>query len=154
MAHRSHGFTRAKALLIVFLAAILLIALILLRGCSGSGEDLSTPEGRQSFLRTYGWEIDPASESIKRVQIPRRLEGALADYNELQKKQGYDLSGHLGEPCDQITYLLTNYPGRDQTVLVTLYIQGRSLIAADIHSTALNGFMHGLKDAQPGPSTT
>ena len=139
------GFTKKKALLVVFLIAALLIALILLRG-RASGEDLSSTEGRQAYLSTLGWEIDPASESTKRVLIPRRLEGTLADYNDMQKAQGFDLSRHTGEQCDQVTYLVTNYPAQDQTVLVTLYIQGKRLIAGDIHSTSLNGFMHGLKE--------
>ena len=63
----------------------------------------------------------------------------------MQLAQGYDLNRHLGEQCQQYTYLLNNYPDDSQTVLVTLYIQGRRVIAGDIHSTALNGFMHGLK---------
>ena len=49
---------------------------------------------------------------------------------------------------NQYTYQITNYPNTDQTVLVTLYVQGDRLIAGDIHSTALNGFMHGLKMQQ------
>ena len=144
MTHTGQGFTKQKALLLVLLAAAVLIGLILLRSCAGGGEDLSTAEGRQTFLSSLGWEIDPASESCKRVLIPRQLQGALAEYNEMQKAQGFDLSKHLGEQCDQVTYLVTNYPNCDQTVLVTLYIQGRRLIAGDIHSTALNGFMHAL----------
>ena len=56
--------------------------------------------------------------------IPDKLEGALQDYNEMQRKQGCDLSRHLGQRCDQYTYEITNYPNSEQTVLVTLYVQG------------------------------
>jgi hypothetical protein len=51
----------------------------------------------------------------------------------------------LGESCQQYSYQLTNYPGTDSAVYVTLYIQGKELIAGDIHTNSLNGFMHGLK---------
>ena len=69
----------------------------------------------------------------------------MSDYNKMQLKQGFDLSKHPGESCEQYIYTLTNYPTKDEVVLVTLYLQGKDLIAADIHSTAMNGFMHGIK---------
>ena len=134
-----------KALPILLIIAAVVLLILLLRSCGKAGEDLSTTEGRQAFLSALGWEIDVASEDIRTVQLPDTMEGLLEDYNEMQQTQGYDLSRHLGEQCQQITYRVTNYPDDSQTVLVTLYIQGRRLIAGDLHSTALNGFMHGLK---------
>ncbi len=145
MAHAGQVLTKKKALALVLAAAAILILLILLRGCTREHADLSSAEGRRAFLSSLGWEIDPDSEDYKRVLIPGALDGALADYNAMQIEQGYDLNRHLGERCDQYTYEITNYPNSDQTVLVTLYVQGKHLIAGDIHSTALNGFMHGLK---------
>ena len=145
MAQTSHVFTRKKALTLVLLLAAVLVLLIVLRSCAQARDNLSTAEGREAFLSSLGWEIDPDSEEYKRVLIPEKLEGALSDYNEMQLAQDCDLTKHLGERCDQYTYQITNYPNSDQTVLVTLYVQGKRLIAGDIHSTALNGFMHGLK---------
>ncbi len=145
MAKSSHSFTKKKALSLVLILALILVILILLRSCSQARLHLSTAEGRADFLASLGWEIDPDSEEYKRVLIPDKLEGALDDYNKMQLEQECDLSRHLGERCDQYTYQITNYPNTDQTVLVTLYVQGDRLIAGDIHSTALNGFMHGLK---------
>jgi hypothetical protein len=137
-------FTKKKALRIVFIAAAILLLVILLRSCR-SGSDVSTTEGRQTFLQDLGWEIDPSTEDLRTVQLPKALEGSFADYNQIQLDQGYDLSRHLGEQCHQVTYRITNYPDEGQTVLVTLYIQEKNVIAGDIHSTALNGFMQGLK---------
>ncbi len=137
-------FTRGKALRIVFAAALVILAFILLRSFFPQQPDLRTPEGRQMFLSELGWEIDPASEACKNVRIPETLEGILQQYNEMQKKQGYDLSRFCGEGCEQYTYTVTNYPAKDETVLVTLYVQGKQIIAGDIHSTAMNGFMHGI----------
>ena len=138
------AFSKKKLLTIVLLAAAVLLAMTLLKSC-GASNDASTLEGRQAFLRDLGWEIDPESEDVRTVQLPDELSGMLADYNEMQLAQGYDLNRHLGEQCQQYSYLVNNYPDESQTVLVTLYVQGRRVIAGDIHSTALNGFMHGLK---------
>ena len=105
-------------------------------------------EGRQAFLQDLGWEIDPESEDLRTVQLPQTLEGMLLKYNELQLTQGYDLSKHLGETCRQYSYRVLNYPDPEQTVLATLYVQGDRVIAGDIHSTALNGFLQGLKNPE------
>ena len=142
-------FTRKKALLIVFISAALLLAFIFLRFSDTKEHDLRTTEGRKMFLQELGWEIDIDSESHKSVLIPKELSGMLLEYNKMQQKQGYDLSRHCGEGCDQYVYTVTNYPAKDETVLVTLYIQGKELIAADIHSTAMNGFMHGIIKTSP-----
>ena len=138
-------FTRKKALLIVFFAAAGLLLFIFLRFQETEQYDLRTTEGRKMFLSELGWEIDTDSESHKTVLIPQELTGVMADYNKMQLKQGFDLSKHPGESCEQYIYTLTNYPAKDEVILVTLYIQGKELIAADIHSTAMNGFMHGIK---------
>ncbi len=130
MLEKNRVFTRKKALALVLICA---------------ADDLSTPEGRQMFLSELGWEIDLSTETHKSVMIPDTLEGVMEDYNNMQLKQGYDLSGHLGEKCEQYTYLLTNYPDSSEKVLVTIYIQGRDIIAGDIHTSSIDGFMHGIK---------
>ncbi len=135
---------RRKVLKILVTAALILIGLVLLRSCTGS-DGVSSVEGRQAFLREMGWEIDPDSEDLRTVQLPKTLEGALLQYNELQLSQGYDLNRHLGEQCRQYSYLVLNHPNKGQTVLATLYIQGDTVIAGDVHSTALDGFLQGLK---------
>ncbi len=144
MKQTNSTFSKKKIVTILVLAAALLLVFFLFKSC-GSAEDCSTLEGRQAFLQGLGWEIDLESEDVRTVQLPDALTGKLEDYNQMQLAQGYDLSRHLGEQCTQYTYLVVNYPDQSQTVLATVYVQGSRVIAGDIHSTALNGFMHGLK---------
>lgn len=124
-------------------AAMMALAALLLR-LLPQGADLSSREGRQQFLSGLGWEIDPESEELRSVLIPDCSSGVMADYNALQLRQGYDLSDWAGKSVSQVSYRVTNYPGYDQTVYATLYIAGRRVIGGDLHSAALNGFMHGL----------
>lgn len=138
-------FTRKKALAIVLLMAAALLVTILARWHSNTHNDLSTTDGREKFLLELGWEIDPGSETCQSVIIPDSLDGVLEEYNKMQLSQGYDLSRHLGETCRQYTYLLTNYPDAGGTVFITIYVQGRDIIAGDIHTSSINGFMHGIK---------
>ena len=139
--------TRKKLLLTILIAAAIIFLLIMLRGIflPGTEYNLDTREGRQSYLKSMGWEIDLETESFRTVIVPDELDGIMAQYNRMQQNQGYDLSLHLGESCSQYSYELTNYTEFDGIVLVTLYIQNGEIIAADIHSSAVNGFMHGLK---------
>ena len=136
--------TRKRAVLTVLAAAAALVLLIALRGFF-SACDAGSPEGRQRFLAHLGWQIDLSGEQRQSIRLPETLEGALKEYNRMQLAQGYDLNRHLGERCEVYSYPVTNYPDCGQTVLVTLYVQGRRVIAGDVHSTALDGFMHGIK---------
>ncbi|MBQ1236221.1 MAG: DUF4830 domain-containing protein [Oscillospiraceae bacterium] len=139
--------SKRKALLTILICAAIIFILILARGNFSPGieYDLNTADGREAYLNSLGWEINKESESFKTVIVPDKLDGIMAQYNRMQQAQGYDLSLHLGESCSQYSYELTNYTDSDGTVIVTLYIQDGALIAADIHTTAVNGFMHGLK---------
>jgi hypothetical protein len=147
MAQNTKALTRKKALAILIAGAVILLLLITAHSVFVPREDydLNTLDGRQAWLRSLGWEIDPDTEAFRTVLVPERLEGIMAQYNKLQLQQGYDLSRHLGESCLQYTYEVTNYADSDGKVIVSLYLQNGQIIAADIHSTALNGFMHGLR---------
>lgn len=148
MAKSGRTFSGKKAVRILLVLALAAVAVFLVRGCAGQEEKLSTPKGRERYVLALGWEIDPASEEHKTVRIPEELNGVLRRYNELQLEQGCDLTEHLGERCEQYSYTVTNYPDPGQTVQITLYLQGDTLIAGDVHSTALDGFMQGLKRAE------
>lgn len=138
------ALTRVRALVIVAAAAAILLSLIFLRWQNSEKNELMTTEGRKMFLSELGWEIDPDSESYKSVLLPQTMEGIMEEYNRLQLEQGFDLSQHCGEECEQFCYTVTNYPNCDNTVYATLYLQNGKLIAADIHSNAIDGFMHGI----------
>ena len=117
---------------------------MLLRSGADRGCDLSTSEGRRQYLSGLGWELDPESEECRQVRIPKELDEVLSRYNELQLEQGHDLEKHLGESCEQYSFTVLNYPDTEETVRITLYIQGKELIACDLHSTAFDGFMRSL----------
>ena len=141
-------FTKKRALTIVFVCALVLFLMILAKwliAYRNNDTGLSTKEGRESFLSELGWEIDVDTEEYKSVVLPEALEGVMKDYNEMQLAQGYDLRKYLGQKCSQYTYQVTNYPDSSDTVLVTLYIKGQRVIAGDIHTNSVTGFMHGIK---------
>ena len=125
---KSSVFTRKKALLIVAGAAFLLLALIFVKWRIDSRTNFTTLADREKFLKNLGWEID----------------GIMAEYNRMQREQGFDMEAYCGKRCEQYSYLLTNYPDCGESVIITIYIIDGKVIAGDIHTAALDGFMHGI----------
>ena len=138
--------SRSATVLILLLAALLAVLVLV---CSGRGilsahYNVMTTAGRIAYLAALGWEADPKTEQAQEVVIPRVFSGVFADYNKLQRQQGFDLSTYAGMDCTTYTYRIMNYPGTGDTVLAQLYIYKNRVVAGDIHSTALDGFMHGI----------
>lgn len=143
--------TKKSAVAIIIIAGVILAAAVIL--CSNPRSifstsdmlDVSALEGRKEYLESYGWEIDPDSESCCTVILPKELDGTLADYAAMQKSQGYDFASYAGLGCKQYTYAVTNYEGFSGTVYAVLYIKGTRVIGGDIHSADISGFMHGIR---------
>ena len=104
-----------------------------------------TLDGRESFLFSLGWKIDRESEEYRTVSLPSQFDNVMADYNALQKSQGYDLEKYCGKTCDQYTYRVTNYADGREDVFATIYIYNREIVGGDIHTASSDGFMHGIK---------
>ena len=140
--------TRTRALA---LGGCILLLLLLLMGRALGGrawltaEKAPTREDRIELLRSLGWEADPASEEVQTVHIPESFPPVYEDYNTLQREQGFDLQRYAGRDCELYTYAVTNWPDESQTVLANLYLYKGRVIAGDVHSTNLNGFMIGIR---------
>ena len=138
------------ALLVVIAIAVLLCAIIFSIGSGdGSGSasvssKVKTNDDRVKFLQSLGWEIDETPIGEKIVVIPKEFSEVYDTYNQLQLDQGYDLSQYCGLEATIYTYTVTNYTGYIGNVVADLYVMNYEVIGGDIHSLALDGFMHGL----------
>ena len=94
----------------------LLVLILLVHFLSDGGKNAATREDRMAFLAALGWEADPETEQTNSVRIPDCSEGAMADYNALMRKGGYDLSDYEGKSAEQYQYILSNYPDCSQAV--------------------------------------
>lgn len=136
--------TRRGAVFIILACAVILAAIVLL--CSEpEGGGLDSTEKRVEYLAGLGWEADPASETAKDVHLPDELDGVLAQYNALQKQQGFDLEPYCGKELQSWSYELKSYPSGEERVMAQLFTYRGRAVAGDIHSASLGGFMHGLK---------
>lgn len=136
--------TRRSAVFIILGAAVVLAAIVLL--CSEpEGGGLDSTGARVKYLSGLGWEVDASSETERTVVLPENIDGVIAQYNAMQKQQGFDLEPYAGKEIESYSYELTNYPSGEEHVLAQLFVYKGRAIAGDIHSASLGGFMHTLK---------
>ena len=66
-------------------------------------------------------------------------------YNELQLKQGFDLTPYLGETLERYIYCVTNHPDRPKGCQADLYVYDGEVVAGDVVCTGANGFISTLE---------
>lgn len=144
---------------LVFVCALILTVTALGGGPSAAAGDAISPKGvrtaedRLAYLEAHGWLVSKEPLAVEELLIPKEMGEEYADYIALQESQGFDLTKYAGKAVKRYTYQILNYPTGEQGVQVSLLIYKNTVVAADVLSPALNGFMHGL--ARPDtPATT
>ena len=107
-------------------------------------DKIKTSEDRIEFLRQFGWEVDGVPVEEAEVTIPEEFDKVYRSYNELQKKQGFDLSKYHKKDAMRYTYRITNYPDYDGDVFANFIVYRGRVIGGDVCSADANGFIHGL----------
>ena len=147
---------RKSVVAAVAVLALALIAVILLVSLHsiGGGKTKTEKAGVGSvadaadaarYLAGLGWEVEPQPLEIREFVIPRSFSGAYADYAELQARQGYPLAEYGGMEAKRYSFRVLNHPSGEENIVADLVVCGQTVIAGDIQSTALDGFMTGLK---------
>jgi hypothetical protein len=112
--------------------------------------NIRTNEDRVAFLESQGWTVAAEPLEVSEVLIPREFDAAYSKYNEIQKQQGMNLERAKNRTVTRYTYLVTNYDGYTGMVIANLLIHNNTIIAADICTADVNGFVHGLeRDNKP-----
>lgn len=132
----------------LLIAAALAIAVLLAMAIGRTRDKepvLSDRQARINYLAALGFEAVAESEKRQEILLPDEFDAVLAHYNELQKQQGFDLTRYAGQSVTLYSYRITNWPDPSATVIADLYCRKNRPIGGDVHSTALDGFMLGLK---------
>ena len=79
------------------------------------------------------------------MTIPSEFDRVFVSYNELQKRQGLDLSKYKRKEMTRFTYIITNYPEYDGVVYANLLVYRNKVVGGDVCSADVNGFLHGFK---------
>jgi len=109
-----------------------------------SYDKIKTNEDRIGFLSQFGWQVSSEPEEETTVTIPAEFDKVFLGYNELQKRQGLNLSKYKRKEVTRYTYTVTNYPGYDGKVYANILVYRNKVIGGDICSADVNGFIHGF----------
>lgn len=105
---------------------------------------IKTNEDRIGFASSLGYEVESEPVRSQEVMIPSEFDDVYEDYNGLQKECGFDLEKYQGKRMMLYTYTVTNYPDEPEC-LMDLLVYKNKIVGGAVYSTALDGFMHGLK---------
>ncbi len=108
-------------------------------------DKIKTNEERVALIKSYGWEVEETPAEEAKVTIPAEFDRVMESYNRIQRQQGFDLSKYRNRDMMRYTYRITNYPDYNGTVYCNLLIYKNRVVAADICSSDVNGFIAGLK---------
>ena len=146
---------RKKAIVAVIVLALLLAAAIILvslRGRNGNGgarrpesSGIANAADAVKYLNDLGWQVDAEPLEVKHLVIPRAFTGVYADYAALQTRQGYPIAEYGGMEATRYSFRVRNHPSGGEDIVADLVVCGQTVIAGDVQSTALDGFMTGLK---------
>ena len=146
-------FSRKQAVLTVIGVGIIMAILIVLTGRMDS-DDVSSPPTlldnaqRVEYLQSLGWEVTPEPLETLQFLFPEKLEEPYLSYHQLQLSHGFDLSACCGKQVARYTYAVTNYPGREESVQINLYVCEDLPVAGDTCCLGANGFQRSLQFPQ------
>ena len=107
---------------------------------SVSYDGMSTDEARLAFVRQFGLEVDESSMTSEAFTMPDSFDRVILGYNELQKRQGLDLSKYAKKRVTRYTWRVTNY-NCDGEVYANLFIYRGRVVACDVSSADPTGFV-------------
>lgn len=100
------------------------------------------------YVRSFGWEIESEPCEVVEVTVPEEFNDVYQNYNELQKKQGFDLEAYKGKLVQRTTFVVTNYPNYPENIRADVLTCDGVIVAADICSIEIAGFMHGMNETR------
>ena len=146
-----------KIALILGALAALILGLILIFGgeeVQTSAQAASGNDARVAFLESFGWDVTTSPKESSQVRIPEEATEVFDRYNQLQKRQGYDLKDYAGKKVMRYVYEINNYPGASEPVYATLLVFRNQVIGGDITDTAAGGKVRGFQKPGAVPETT
>jgi hypothetical protein len=108
-------------------------------------EKIKNNEDRINFLKQFGWAVEAQPLKEQQVVIPKDFDKVFAAYNEIQRKQGLDLSAFKKKSVMRYTYVVSNYPDYEGEVYVNILVYRNTVIGGDVCSADVNGFIHGFE---------
>ncbi len=126
------------------LSAVCLIAAAVLFSVSRSTVgDSDTNAMCVAFLKDKKIKLSAKKpQSIETAFLPREFSDVVSEYNELQKKQGFDFTAFAGKTVTKYTYAVDCKERAD--VVASVFVYNGKIIGGDIHCIGADGYMTGF----------
>lgn len=100
-------------------------------------------------IGSYGYQVEQQPVEIEQVSIPEKFNDVYINYNEMQKSQGFNLEKYKGKTVKRYCFKVTNYKdvikdnkNNFDDVFINVLIYKNKIIAGEVFSNNLDGFMH------------
>lgn len=100
-------------------------------------------------IGSYGYQVEQQPAEIEQVNIPEKFNDVYINYNEMQKIQGFNLEKYKGKTVKRYCFKVTNYKdvikdnkNNFDDVFINVLIYKNKIIAGEVFSNNLDGFMH------------
>lgn len=101
---------------------------------------IKTNEDRVEFINGFGIDVESEPMEEEAFTMPENFDRVILGYNEIQKKQGLDLSKYANKRVTRYTYKVTNYSS-DGEVYANLFVYRSKIVACDVCSASPTGFV-------------
>ena len=101
---------------------------------------IKTEEDRIAFIEGFGIKVDKDSKTEESFRMPDSFDRVILGYNELQKRQGLDLSKYAKKRVTRYSYRVLNYDSEGE-VYANLFVYRGRIVACDISSADPEGFV-------------
>ena len=103
-------------------------------------DKIKTEQDRVEFLSQFGWSVGAAPVEVAEITVPSEFDKIFTGYNEIQKRQGLDLSKYQNKKVTRYTSKVENYKTEGE-VYANLFIFRGKIVACDISSASPDGFV-------------
>ena len=100
---------------------------------------IKTAEDRIRFMESFGIRVEGEAEE-ESFLMPESFDRVILGYNELQKRQGLDISRYSKKRVTRYTYKVSNFDS-DGEVYASLFIYRGTVVACDVSSADPEGFV-------------
>ncbi len=131
-------------------AVILVVAVGLIWWTVASGKEnpleVNSTAEMITYIESHGWEVDPIPTEEVEVTVPDTFDEVYTNYNEIQLRQGFDLTTYQGKLVKRTTFILLNYPDFPDNMRVDVLTHENLIVGADVCSLEIRGMMHGISE--------
>ncbi len=113
-------------------------------------EKVKSEADAAAFLSQFGWEVDATPLEVREVVIPAEFDRVFQNYNEIQKRQGLDMTKYRKRTVTRYTFSVKNYPEYEGKVWANVLVYKGKVIGGDICSADVSGFVHGFEKKTEG----